>query len=85
MTASSELLSSMNQAIQYLKVIADNTFGTKEGVNNLNNKDFGGTTIKGGDTNNVHNNVNTQSQSDVPDQKYYNIAKEIASGIYRPA
>ena len=85
MTASAELLASMNQAIQYLKVIADNTFGTKEGVNSLNNKDFGGTTIKGGDTNNVHNNVNTQSQSDVPDQKYYNIAKEIASGIYRPA
>ena len=76
----------LNTMIQYLSMIADNTEGTSNGIDELNNKDFGSTqNINNITNNNVSNNTESKAKgksTSVPaDRSKYNMAKRVAAGI----
>lgn len=83
-----ELQTSMNKAVDILRIIAENTLGTKDGIDALYNKPSesiilpNGTAAASGNTNikiPAQQNSNNKQETD---KRYYNMAEQIAKGTY---
>ena len=85
-SVNTELIEAINKTNKLLGIIADNTQGTRVGVDKLFNKTSSSVSVTGGNNSTVNNNISTPSQQNKDqDQSHYNTAREIAKGIYVPA
>lgn len=83
-----ELQTSMNKAVDILRIIAENTLGTKDGIDALYNKPSesiilpSGTAATGGNTNIKIPAQQNSNKKQETDKRYYNMAEQIAKGTY---